>query len=92
MCITYDDAAAISRIYINGRKAGYCSDLPALPACRQILLGGDPFQPSYEGYLSGLIFYNYIKSEDEIAELYQSFCNEPGFTGAKEDFWLDGDL
>lgn len=92
VCITYDDAAAISRIYINGRKAGYCSDLPTLPACRQILLGGDPFQPSYEGYLSGLIFYNYIKSEDEIAELYQSFCNEPGFTGAKEDFWLDGDL
>lgn len=92
VCITYDDAAAISRTYINGRKAGYCSDLPALPACRQILLGGDPFQPSYEGYLSGLIFFNYIKSEEEIAELYQSFCNEPGFAGKKEEFWLDGDL
>ncbi len=92
VCITYDDAAAVSRTYINGRKAGYCSDLPVLPACRQILLGGDPFQPSYEGYLSGLIFYNYIKSEDEIADLYQSFCNEPGFAGTKEDFWLDGDL
>ena len=53
---------------------------------------GDPFQPSYEGYLSGLIFFNYIKSEEEIAELYQSFCNEPGFAGKKEEFWLDGDL
>lgn len=92
VCITYDDAAAISRTYINGRKAGYCCDLPSLTACRQILLGGDPFQPSYEGYLSGLIFFNYIKSEDEISELYQSFCNEATFNGVKEDFWLDGDL
>ena len=92
VCLTYDDTSAISRTYINGRKAGYCSDLPSLPACRQILLGGDPFQPSYEGYLSGLIFYNYIKSDEEIAELYQSFCNEPGFLGEKENFWLDDDM
>jgi len=89
VCLTYDGASDTNRIYINGRKAGVRVDLPSLSACRQILLGGDPFQPSFEGYMSGLTFYGYVKSEEEIQEMYQQFCKEPGFRGSREKFWLE---
>lgn len=89
VCLTYDDTSEISRTYINTRKAGYRTEVPVFPACRQILLGGDPFQPSFQGYISGLIFYDHVKSENEIIEIYNNFCKEPGFCGAKEDFWLE---
>lgn len=89
VCVTYDHFTEIGKSYINGRKAGIRTDAPSLPACRQILLGGDPFQPSYEGYLSGVSFYEDVKSEDEIREIYQQFFEEPGFCGSMEDFWMD---
>lgn len=89
VCITYDYLSGNLKTYINGRKASFKTEVPSLPACRQILLGGDPFQPSYEGYLSGLIIYQDVKSEDEIQELYQNFCKEPEFCGNIEDFWMD---
>lgn len=89
ICVTYDHFTEIGKTYINGRKAGIRTDAPSLPACRQILLGGDPFQPSYEGYLSGVSFYEDVKSEDEIREIYQRFFEEPGFCGSMEDFWMD---
>lgn len=89
VCVTYDHFTEIGKTYINGRKAGIRTDAPSLPACQQILLGGDPFQPSYEGYLSGIILYEEVKSEDEIRELYRQFSEEPGFRGSMEDFWMD---
>ncbi len=87
--ITYDDNLDLSRSYINGRKAGYCIDVPALPACRQILIGGDPFQHSFEGCISGLMFFSHVLSDEDIEQLYLEFCNSPGFNGTKEDFWMD---
>lgn len=87
--ITYDDNLDLSRSYINGRKAGYCIDVPALPACRQILIGGDPFQHSFEGCISGLMFFSHVLSDEDIEQLYVEFCNSPGFNGTKEDFWMD---
>lgn len=91
VCLTYDDASSTTRAYINGRKAGFLANIPSLMACRQILIGGDPFQDSYTGYLSGLIFYNYVKSESELEALYEQFFSEPGFAGKKENFWLEND-
>lgn len=88
VCLSYDDASSMGRIYINGRKAGFLTDMPTLTSCRQILLGGDPFQPSYEGYLSGLALFNVSLTEEDIIEMYQHFCEEPGFCGTVENFWL----
>ncbi|MBE5866343.1 MAG: EAL domain-containing protein [Lachnospiraceae bacterium] len=87
--LTYDEIAGIIRTYINGRKACYAEGIPVLAACRQILVGGDPFQPTYQGDVSGLIFYGHVKSEEEIAEIYNGFCEEKGFCGKKEDFWME---
>ena len=85
VCMTYD--SGVSRYYINGRKCGYKPDIPLLPVCKQIIAGGDPFQDSYKGYMSALIFYDNAMSEDEIKEWYHSFLSEDGFQGAEETFW-----
>lgn len=85
VCIAYN--AGISRCYINGRKCGYQSNIPLLPVCKQIVAGGDPFQSSYNGYLSALVFYDSALSDDEIKDWYQQFLSEDGFKGEEETFW-----
>ncbi len=91
VCLTFDAAADVMRYYINGRKIRYLTDVPALPSCKQIVLGGDPFQESYEGLISGLTIYDNVKSEEEVRELYERFLSEEGFQGEAESFWLDGE-
>lgn len=88
VCITYDVHSGSMRYYINGRKCGYLVDVPLLPNCRQIVLGGDPFQNSYQGYLSALSFCDNVKSEDEIAAWYQEYLQDESFVGEKETFWI----
>lgn len=88
VCLTFEAESGVLRYYINGRKIGYQKDIPLLPSCKQILLGGDPFQDSFEGLLSGLTLSDQVKSEEEIQELYEEFLQEEGFTGETEDFWF----
>ena len=85
VCMAYN--AGISRCYINGRKCGYKANIPLLPVCKQIIAGGDPFQSSYNGYLSALVFYGGALSDDEVQDLYQQFLHEDGFNGEEETFW-----
>lgn len=91
LCMTYDAVTGMGRLYLNGRLAGVAEDIPQLPACREILLGGDPFQQSFHGYVSGLIFCDSVMTETEIGDLYHDFCNDPGFVGDVEKFWMDED-
>ncbi len=89
VCITYDDG--VSRYYLNGRKCGYQADIPLLPTCKQILVGGDPFQGSYCGYISALTFFDVAMSEDEVREWYEGFLSESGFNGEEEKFWMEAE-
>lgn len=89
IAVTYDAFSESVCIYINGRKAGYRVDVPTMISCRQVLLGGDPFQRSYEGYVSALVVYDCVRTNEEIQELYTSFLEEPGFCGEKESFWME---
>ncbi len=89
LCVTYDSVTCVGRLYLNGRLAGVTEDIPQLPACKEILLGGDPFQQSFKGYVSGLIFCDSVMTEAEIGSLYQDFCKDPGFVGDLENFWME---
>lgn len=89
VCITYDEEQRIARYYINGRKAGYLGEVPFLPACKQVIIGGDPFQKSFHGYISALTFMDNAKADEEIEEWYRSFLSEKGYAGEKEEFWLE---
>ena len=86
LCVTFDAVTGVGRLYLNGRLAGEAEDIPQLPACKEILLGGDPFQQSFRGYVSGLIFCDSVMTEAEIKDLYQDFCKDPGFAGDVEKF------
>lgn len=86
LCVSYDATSGVGRLYLNGRLAGVTEEIPRLPACRQILLGGDPFQQPFRGYVSGLIFCDSAMTELEIQELYRDFCRDSGFAGVKEEF------
>ena len=88
LCITYDAVTGVGRLYLNGRLAGETEDIPQLPACKQILLGGDPFQQSFRGYVSGLVFCDSVMTEAEIGDVYKDFCKDPGFVGDREEFWM----
>jgi len=81
ICMTYDEKSGISRAYLDGINTGVLTDVPSLPACQSVIFGGDAFQPSYEGYLSGVMFFNQAKCDEEIVELYEKFKSEPGFRG-----------
>lgn len=87
ICISYNSISQTSRTYINGKKSGFQDDIPVLPVCKQIILGGDIFQPSYHGYISGFKCFNHVKSDSDIWEIYQQFCSEEGFAGEEEGFW-----
>jgi len=81
ICMTYDEYTGVARSYLDGIKTGVLTDIPSMSACQKVVLGGDAFQPSYQGHLSGLIIYNQVKSDDEILALFEQFQNEPGFNG-----------
>lgn len=79
IAVTYDAYTESVRLFIDGTKAGYRDAVPTLISCREVLLGGDPFQVSYKGYVSGLVIFNTAKTDEEIANLYNGFLSEPGF-------------
>lgn len=79
VAVTYDAFSGFMRYYINGQKAGYQVNVPIMYSCRQVLLGGDPFQNSYRGAVSAFTVFDGAKTEEEIAGLYESYCGEPGF-------------
>lgn len=89
IAVTYDSFSESICYYINGRKAGYRVDVPTMLSCRQVLLGGDPFQRSYQGCVSALVVYDSVKTSEEIQDLYSSFLEEPGFCGERESFWME---
>ncbi|MCM1386850.1 MAG: EAL domain-containing protein [Bacillus sp. (in: Bacteria)] len=89
IAVTYDSFSESICYYINGRKAGYRVDVPTMISCRQVLLGGDPFQKSYKGYVSALTIYDSVKTAEEVEQLYCSFFEEPGFCGERENFWME---
>ncbi len=86
LCVSYDATTGVGRLYLNGRLAGVTEEITRLPACRQILLGGDPFQQSFHGYVSGLIFCDSAMTELEIKDIYRDFCKDSGFAGEREEF------
>jgi len=91
LTISYDAFSETARYYINGRKAGYRINVPTLLSCRQVILGGDPFQRSFTGSVSAFMIYDAVKTDEEVEKLYRSFVDEPGFCGIVEDYWLDSE-
>ena len=89
IAVSFDSYSETMRYYINGRLAETYVGAPTLLSCREVILGGDPYQETFKGRISGLIVYDSSKTKEEIATLYESFKLEDGFCGTVEEFWME---
>lgn len=89
IAVSFDSYSETMRYYINGRIAETYVGAPTLLSCREVILGGDPYQETFKGRISGLIVYDSSKTKEEIATLYESFKLEDGFCGTVEEFWME---
>ncbi len=79
--VTYDAMSESMRYYFNAQKAGYQVNVPMMYACSEVMLGGDAFQKAFTGTVSAFMVSDRAKTEEEVAELYNSYLAEPGFCG-----------
>ena len=79
--INYDAKKEIATSYINGKMVGRMEGVPTNRYVKWIILGGDVFQPSFEGSICELTVFNESKTEEFVAELYESYVTHPDFTG-----------
>ena len=83
LCFAYDAVTETLRCFIDGKKVSSETDMPIQIGCRQVILGGDPYQPSFTGRVSALCIYDYALSDREAEESWKAFLSEPGFAGEK---------
>lgn len=71
--IVYDAKKEIMKTYINGCLINSLENVPTNRHAEQFVLGGDAFQPSYNGSICEMVVYNEVKSDKFIKELYESY-------------------
>lgn len=85
---SYDSFTQIVRLYINGELAVVVTDVPNLQSPQEVWLGGDNFQISYCGLLSGLQINKGSLSEESIKERYNSFVVENNFNQNIDTYYV----
>lgn len=71
--IVYDSKNEIMKTYINGKLVGSLEHVPTNRHVEQFVLGGDAFQPSFNGCLCEVAIYNEVKEDEFVKELYDSY-------------------
>ena len=67
--------------FVNGEVAFIMENVPTNRFAKLILLGGDVFQPSFEGDICELVIYNEAKDFDFVARDHENYLQTPGFIG-----------
>lgn len=83
VCATYDAMSGIARLYFNGLPVQTLEHVPCLKVVKEIIIGGDDYQVSYEGRLSGLEFYRYAMTPENIQRKYNEYKEIPSYRGPK---------
>ncbi len=71
--IVYNAKKEIMKTYINGSLVKSLEKVPTNRHAEQFVLGGDAFQPSFNGCLCEMVVYNEVKDDIFIKELYESY-------------------
>ncbi len=71
--ITYNSKTEVMTAFINGEKIGELEKVPTNRHAEQIVIGGDAFQPSFNGCICDLVIYNEVKDEELVKALYNSY-------------------
>jgi len=73
--IVYNSKKEVMKGYINGQLVGELANVPANRHVEQIVLGGDAFQPSFNGNLCELVIYDEVKDDAFIKQQYEAYFN-----------------
>ncbi len=71
--IVYNAKTEIMQTYINGELVDSLENVPTNRHAEQFVLGGDAFQPSFNGCLCEVVVFNEVKDNVFIKELYESY-------------------
>lgn len=77
--VTYNAKTETLVAFINGEVVGIVENVPTNRFAKQIRLGGDPYQPSFQGNLCELVIYNSPMDYDSVRELHQHYTSQEGF-------------
>lgn len=70
LTITFDKKIKVSGYFINDLNAGNSGDCPVMRDARVLMIGGDEYQQSFQGYVSDFKMFNYVLTEEQIRETY----------------------
>ena len=80
--LTYDSEKEKAVLYIDGKTAGFCENVPALYFPKRLLFGSDIYKNTFEGSICELVFYDRSLTIDEVGALYQEYIGLEGFKRA----------
>lgn len=79
--MTYNAKTETAMVFVNGEPVGHLENIPANRFVNRVVVGGDVFQPSFNGNICEIIFYNEVKDYDFIKELHWSYTGKENFVG-----------
>lgn len=79
--MTYNAKTEKAMVFINGEAVSCLENVPANRFVNLALVGGDVYQPSFNGNICELIFYNEVKDNDFIKQLHWSYTQNEKFIG-----------
>lgn len=83
VCVTYDALSGIAHLYFNGLPVQSLNHVPCLKVAKEVIIGGDDYQVSYEGRISGLEFRHYVMTPENIQRKYNEYKEIPSYKGPK---------
>ncbi len=78
---TYNSKTETSTVFIDGIVVSILENVPANRYVKDIVLGGDIFQPSFIGDMCELIIYNEPKDYNFVHDLYHRYIRDERFIG-----------
>ncbi len=83
ICISYDVITGLAKLYFNGLLNSSRIQAPNLKVVKQIFVGGDEYQESYNGRLAGLEIHHRVLSEEEIEQKFKAYQGNATFMGTE---------
>lgn len=77
--MTYNAKTETAMVFINGEPVGHLENIPVNHFANRVIIGGDVFKPSFNGYICEMTFYNEVKDYDFIKELHWSYTSKEDF-------------
>ena len=82
---TYDAQSEKAVSFINGEVVFVYENVPANRFVKWIIVGGDVFQPSFEGTIGEILIYNEAKDFEFVKQLHQSYVSREDFVAFMPD-------